>query len=92
MLLLLSSCHLWSGCDHPIHQICQIDLFLLTGHVLGDGIYFMNSFCCAVRILYCGLLSSSHTVIRTVNVVIQTIINWWSFSTDCTLQETSEMV
>lgn len=52
MLLLLSSSHLWSGCDHPIHQICQIDLFLLTGHVLGDEICFMNSFCCVARLCY----------------------------------------
>lgn len=56
MLLLLSSCHLWSGCHHLIHQICHIDLFLLTGHLLGDEICFMNSICvrmcvCIVRVL-----------------------------------------
>ena len=58
MLLLLSSCHLWSGCHHPIHQICQRDRFLLTGHVSGDGICFINSFS-VVLILFFSAAGSS---------------------------------
>lgn len=58
MLLLLSSCHLWSGCHHPIHQICHIDLSLLTGHVFGDGICFMNSFCAVLSFVMLEALLS----------------------------------